>query len=83
MTYHGPGQIVVYPILALRERRLGARLFVEKLEEVMIKTCAFYNIQARGQIPGKTGVWIKDKKIGAIGVRISQGIRSELFPKTL
>jgi len=75
VTYHGPGQIVMYPIIDLRQNRLGARLFVEKLENVMISLSASYGLKALGQIKDKTGVWIGSRKIGAIGVRISAEIR--------
>ena len=76
VTYHGPGQLVMYPIIHLREKRLGARRFVEKLENVMIQLVAQYGLSAKGQIKDRTGVWIDEKKIGAIGLRISRGIRS-------
>ena len=73
-TYHGPGQLVVYPIVNLRRLRLGARAFVESLEDAMIATAAEYGVTARGRVPGKTGVWVGDRKIGAIGVAISGGV---------
>lgn len=73
-TYHGPGQLVVYPIVNLRRLRLGARVFVESLEDAMIDTAAEYGVSARGRVPGKTGVWVGDRKIGAIGVAISGGV---------
>lgn len=73
-TYHGPGQIIAYPILNLRSLGLGARAYVESLEDAMIDTAASYGLQCRGRIPGKTGVWIGDRKIGAIGVAISGGV---------
>lgn len=72
-TYHGPGQIVVYPIVSLRRIGMGARAYVESLEDAMIDTAAEYGIEAQGRIPGKTGVWVGDRKIGAIGVAISGG----------
>lgn len=75
VTYHGPGQIIIYPIMDLRSKNLGPRRFVENLENVMIQFSSLYGLSAEGQIPGKTGVWIGPKKIGAIGVRISGGIR--------
>ncbi|KAL4428172.1 hypothetical protein ABPG75_002261 [Micractinium tetrahymenae] len=72
-TYHGPGQLVLYPILSLRELGLGARAYVEGLEDVMVASLGRYGIAARGRVPGRTGVWVGERKIGAIGVRISQG----------
>eukprot|EP00899_Mesostigma_viride_P023035 jgi/Mesvir1/3916/Mv19858-RA.1 len=74
VTFHGPGQCVLYPIIGLRDRGIGVRRFVERLEDAMIHTVAEYGISARGRVPGLTGVWVDDRKIGAIGVRVSQGI---------
>lgn len=73
-TYHGPGQLVVYPIVDLRRLRLGPRAFVESLEDAMVNAAAEYGVEARGRVPGKTGVWVADRKIGAIGVAISGGV---------
>jgi lipoyl(octanoyl) transferase len=86
VTYHGPGQLVGYPILDLRSfnPRLGAVDYVRKLEEVLIRACANYGIITR-RIPKRTGVWtlpggsIPEKKIAAIGVHISRGITSHGF----
>lgn len=73
ITYHGPGQIVGYPILDLQRLGLGLRRYVEALEEAVIETTAEFGINA-GRVPGKTGVWVRDKKICAIGVRASRGV---------
>ena len=73
-TYHGPGQLVVYPIVDLRRLRLGPRAFVESLEDAMVDAAGEYGVEARGRVPGKTGVWVGDRKIGAIGVAISGGV---------
>jgi lipoyl(octanoyl) transferase len=86
VTYHGPGQLVGYPIIDLRSfnPRLGAVDYVRKLEEVLIRTCASYGIVTE-RIAGRTGVWtaatgsIPEKKIAAIGVHISRGITSHGF----
>jgi lipoyl(octanoyl) transferase len=86
VTYHGPGQLVGYPIVDLRSfsPRLGAVDYVRKLEEVLIRACASYGIFAQ-RIPKRTGVWtvpggsIPEKKIAAIGVHISRGITSHGF----
>lgn len=75
-TYHGPGQLVVYPILNLRESSLGPRAYVESLEDIVSQTLEQYDVSARGRVPGRTGVWVEDRKICAIGVKISQGITS-------
>jgi len=78
VTYHGPGQIVGYPILDLRPDRQDVHRYVRDLEEVMIRTCADYGLEA-GRIAGLTGTWIGAEKIGAIGVRISRWITSHGF----
>ncbi len=73
ITFHGPGQAVLYPILSLRNLKLGVRKYVEGLEDTMIRLCHLYGITARGRIAKETGVWVSDnrKKIGAVGVRVS------------
>jgi lipoyl(octanoyl) transferase len=78
VTYHGPGQIVGYPILDLRPDRCDVHKYVRDLEEVMIRTCADYGISA-DRIPGLTGTWVGAAKIGAIGIRISRWITSHGF----
>jgi lipoyl(octanoyl) transferase len=78
VTYHGPGQIVGYPILDLRPDRCDVYRYVRDLEEVMIRVCADYGIGA-GRTPGLTGTWIGDAKVGAIGIRISRWITSHGF----
>jgi len=78
VTYHGPGQIVGYPILDLRPDRCDVHRYVRDVEEVMIRTCAGYGLAA-GRIKGLTGAWVGAEKIGAIGVRISRWITSHGF----
>jgi lipoyl(octanoyl) transferase len=83
VTYHGPGQIVGYPIVDLRPDRQDVHRYVRDLEEVMIRTCADYGVEA-GRIAGLTGAWLGTQagvaeKIGAIGVRISRWITSHGF----
>lgn len=75
-TYHGPGQLVAYPILDLRRYGLGARAYVESLEDSMIAVAGAFGVAARGRIPGRTGVWVGERKLGAVGVRISRGVSS-------
>lgn len=78
VTYHGPGQVVGYPILDLRPDRCDVHRYVRDLEEVMIRTCADFGVLA-GRLPGLTGAWVGGDKIGAIGVRISRWIASHGF----
>jgi len=78
VTYHGPGQLVGYPILDLRPDRCDVHRYVRDIEEVMIRVCAEYGLRA-GRIPGLTGTWVGAEKIGAIGIRISRWITSHGF----
>jgi lipoate-protein ligase B len=79
ITYHGPGQLVVYPILNLAAIRRDVVWYVRQLEEAMIRTSAEFAVVAR-RSPGMTGVWVEtpagDEKLGAIGVHISRWITS-------
>lgn len=77
VTYHGPGQLVAYPIIDLQPDRKDVHRYVRDLEEVMIRVCADYGIEA-GRMAGLTGTWIpsRGEKIGAIGVRISRWVTS-------
>ncbi|MEO7157359.1 MAG: lipoyl(octanoyl) transferase LipB [Vicinamibacterales bacterium] len=78
VTYHGPGQLVGYPIIDLSPDRRDVHRYVRDLEEVMIRVCAGYGIAAE-RVKGYSGAWIGNEKIGAIGVRISRWITSHGF----
>jgi lipoyl(octanoyl) transferase len=78
ITYHGPGQIVGYPIIDLNPDRRDVHRYVRDLETVLIRTAADYGITA-GRIEGLTGVWVGDEKLAAIGVRIARWITSHGF----
>ena len=78
VTYHGPGQLVGYPIINLRPDRCDVHRYVRDLEEVLIRTIADFGIVGE-RIKGLTGVWVDDKKIAAIGVRIARWITSHGF----
>ena len=97
VTYHGPGQLVGYPIFDLRTLkgpsggRMGPVDFVRGMEEVLIRLCAGFGVQA-GRIAGMTGVWVgtvdserwtvdssPERKIGAIGIHVARGITSHGF----
>ena len=71
ITYHGPGQVVGYPIIHLGEGNRDVRKYVTKLEEVLIRTVAHYGITAQ-RAEGKRGIWVGNNKIAAIGVRIAR-----------
>ena len=75
VTYHGPGQLVGYPIFNLDPDRRDVHKYVRDLEEVMIRVCADYGLAA-DRVKGMSGTWISDAKIGAIGVRISRWVTS-------
>ncbi|HYH09242.1 MAG TPA: lipoyl(octanoyl) transferase LipB [Thermoanaerobaculia bacterium] len=75
ITYHGPGQIVGYPILHLGEGKRDVRRYVSNLEEVLIRTVAAYGITAE-RVDGKRGIWVGNDKIAAIGVRIARWVTS-------
>jgi lipoyl(octanoyl) transferase len=71
ITFHGPGQLIAYPIIDLRAARLGVVEYVRSLEETTIRTLRSYGIEA-GVVCGLTGVWAGGEKIAAIGVRVSR-----------
>ena len=81
ITYHGPGQLVGYPILDLRPDRCDVHRYVRDLEEVLIRTAADFGVDA-GRVEGLTGVWTgpgRRAKLAAIGVRISRWVTSHGF----
>lgn len=78
VTYHGPGQVVGYPILDLRPDRCDVHSYVRDLEEVMIRAARTFGVEA-GRVRGLTGIWVGADKLAAIGVRISRWITSHGF----
>lgn len=78
ITYHGPGQIVGYPIINLSEWYQDSHKYLRTLEEVLIKVCNDYNLDAK-RVEGYTGVWIEDRKIAAIGIKISRWVTMHGF----
>jgi lipoyl(octanoyl) transferase len=78
VTYHGPGQLVGYPILDLKPDRMDAHRYVRDLEEALIGVCADFGIAA-DRMAGLTGVWVGGEKIAAIGVRLSRWVTSHGF----
>jgi lipoyl(octanoyl) transferase len=73
VTYHGPGQLVVYPILDLRPDRCDVRRYVRNLEQVMLQVAQGYGLTPQ-LIEGKTGAFVEQRKYGALGVRISRWV---------
>lgn len=78
VTYHGPGQVVGYPIINLAPDRCDVHRYVRDIEEVMIRTAADYDIEAH-RIQGLTGIWVGNEKLAAIGVRISRWVTMHGF----
>eukprot|EP00039_Didymoeca_costata_P024545 m.10631 g.10631 ORF g.10631 m.10631 type:complete len:278 (+) comp4295_c1_seq1:23-856(+) len=72
ITFHGPGQLVIYPIVDIKHRNMGVRCYVHYLEEAIIRTCGEWDIEAgRSEHPG---VWVGQDKIAAVGVQVSRGV---------
>ena len=78
VTYHGPGQLVGYPIVDLRPDRCDVRRYVRDLEQVMIRIAQSYDVEAK-RVEGVTGTFCGDRKVGAIGVRISRWVTMHGF----
>ena len=78
VTFHGPGQLVGYPILDLRRWGQGPVWYVRALEATLIEALARLGIAAR-RVPGRVGVWVGDDKIAAIGLRVSRGVTTHGF----
>jgi len=73
VTYHGPGQVVAYPIIDLRLARLGVLEYIEGLEEIMIQTASDWGIKAQRDSRNR-GVWVGGEKLGSIGIALRRGI---------
>jgi lipoyl(octanoyl) transferase len=72
VTYHGPGQIVAYPLVDLRRRDIGVKALVCKIEEAILRVLAYYGVQAVRR-PGAPGIFVGDAKIASLGLRIRRG----------
>ncbi len=81
-TFHGPGQIVVYPILDLREWRRDVGAYLRALEQLLIDTLAGFGLTA-DRWPGKTGVWVDGRKIAAMGIHMSRWVTTHGFALNL
>ena len=73
ITYHGPGQLVGYPILDLKQHGQDLHKYLRDLEEIIIQTLAAYGLDGE-RVPGRTGVWVHDRKIAAIGIKVSRWV---------
>ncbi|WP_043770123.1 lipoyl(octanoyl) transferase LipB [Desulfobulbus propionicus] len=73
ITFHGPGQLVLYPIISLRQRRLGVSDYVQLLEELMLRIAADCGIGA-GRDCRNHGIWVSDRKLGSIGIAVRHGV---------
>ncbi len=78
VTWHGPGQLVGYPIVDLRARGLSARAFLRRLEQSLIDLIAALGVAA-GRLPGLTGVWVGEAKVAALGIRVARGVSMHGF----
>lgn len=78
ITYHGPGQLVGYPIINLNEWQKDTHKYLRSLEDVIINICNDYGLKA-GRIEHLTGVWIDERKIAAIGIKVSRWITMHGF----
>jgi len=78
VTYHGPGQLVGYPIIHLKKMGLGIKSYVSKIEILLIHILNDYDIVASTR-EGLTGVWVNDRKIASIGIRVSQWVTTHGF----
>jgi lipoate-protein ligase B len=72
-TYHGPGQAVIYPIVAIAERGIGVKQWVAMLEAALLETLRAFHVRGRRH-EGRPGIWVGDAKIGSIGLRVSRGV---------
>jgi len=78
VTYHGPGQLVGYPIIDLKKTGMGIKSYVKNIESLLIATLHDYSIDAHTK-EEKPGVWIQNKKIGSIGIHVSRGVTTHGF----
>jgi lipoyl(octanoyl) transferase len=73
ITYHGPGQLVLYPIVNLRRRKTSVSDFILLLEDIMLRTAADVGVSARRDRRNR-GIWVGDRKVGSVGIRVRHGI---------
>ena len=73
VTYHGPGQLVAYPIINLKKRKIGVKSYVKMIEQLISNTLMYYGLETNVPIK-ETGIWVEDKKIASIGFHVSRGV---------
>jgi lipoyl(octanoyl) transferase len=73
LTFHGPGQLVIWPILRLRERGIGIAQYIRWLEETAIRTAQRFGVEAE-RVKGRPGVWLNNRKLASVGVRVQSGV---------
>ena len=73
VTYHGPGQLVAYPIINLKKRKIGVKSYVKMIEQLISNTLMYYCLETHVPIK-ETGVWVEDKKIASIGIHVTRGV---------
>jgi lipoyl(octanoyl) transferase len=83
VTYHGPGQVVGYPVIELELDRRDLHRYLRDLEEVLLRTLADLGVEGAGRHPGLTGVWAGGAKLAAIGVRVARWVTSHGFALNL
>lgn len=73
ITYHGPGQLVIYPVINIKQLKMGIKEYVYRLEQIVIELCSKYDLNAlRNSV--NHGVWVDNKKLASVGVKVEQGV---------
>ena len=73
VTYHGPGQLVAYPIINLKKKKIGVKNYISMIEKLISNILIDYNLEPQ-ILKEETGVWVKDKKIASIGIHVTRGV---------
>ena len=73
VTYHGPGQLVAYPIINLKKRKIGVKNYISMIEKLISNILIDYNLEPQ-ILKEETGVWVQDKKIASIGIHVTRGV---------
>ena len=73
VTYHGPGQLVAYPIINLKKKKIGVKNYISMIEKLISNILIDYNLEPQ-ILKEETGVWVQDKKIASIGIHVTRGV---------